>query len=77
MIKSFLHNRQYVLFDANNRAHRQAYFDFLKTGSWTGCKFNFVTEEPYLDLPSYINMKISEYYLKREFTAIKTKIHIH
>lgn len=72
MIKTFIHNRQFVLFDVNNRLHRQAYFDFLKSGSWATCKYKFVCEEPYMDVPSYINLKISEYYLKREFIKNST-----
>lgn len=79
MLKTWLLTRPYALFDASNPLHRQAYFDYIQTKSWVGCPYQFVLEEPYLELPSCINQKMVEYYMGQEFarkTKVKTKVHI-
>ena len=76
MLKSFLLARPYALFDAANAEHRSAYRSYLKTNSWADCPFQFVLEEPFLDLPSNINDKLVRYYMKTEFAKTKTKVRI-
>jgi len=71
MLKTFLLSRPYAVFDASNKEHRQAYYDYLTTKSWHGCKFQFVLEEPFLDLPSNVNQKMVEYYVQEEFGCKK------
>ena len=73
MLKSFLISRPYAIFDANNEQHRKAYFEYMSKGSWAECPYQFVLEEPYLDLPSCINYKMVEHYMQQEFTKKKTK----
>ena len=67
MLKTFLLNRPFVVFDPSNKDHRRIYRHFLKTGSWKNCDYQFVCEAPYLDLPSCINLKLVEYYMGQEF----------
>lgn len=73
MLKSFLLNRPYVIFDPANKEHRLIYNKFLKTGSWSNCSYQFICEAPYLDLPSCINYKLVNYFFSKEF-AKKTEI---
>ncbi len=73
MLKTFLISRPYAIFDANNELHRKAYFEYMSKGSWAECPYQFVLEEPYLDLPSCINYKMVEHYMRQEFTKKKTK----
>ena len=77
MLKTFLLSRPYTVFDAENQEHRRAYFNFLKTNTWADCAYQFVLEEPYLDLPSCINYKMVQYYVRKEFksnTKINTRL---
>lgn len=67
MLKSFLMSRPSVVFDATNRAHREAYANFVQKGNWSDCPFQFVLEEPFMDLLSNINFKMVRYYMQSEF----------
>jgi hypothetical protein len=67
MLKTFLLNRPFVVFDASNKDHRLAYREFLKTGTWNKCAYQFVCEEPFIELPACINIKLVEYYMRVEF----------
>lgn len=73
MLKSFLLSRPYALFDAENAEHRKVYNQYLKTKSWADCPYQFVLEEPFLDLPSCINHKLIHYYISQEFKKDRTK----
>jgi hypothetical protein len=76
MLKTFLLSRPYTLFDAANADHRRAYQSYLKTNSWSGCPYQFVVEEPFLDLLANINHKLVRYYMNGEFAKTKTKVRI-
>jgi hypothetical protein len=67
MLKTFLLNRPYAAFDVNNADHRRAYRIFLEKKSWTSCPYQFVLEEPALDLLSNINHQLVDYYTRNEF----------
>lgn len=73
MLKSFLLQRPYTLFSADKEEHRRSYYEYLKTGSWNGCSYQFVLEEPFLDLPSSINYKMMLYYTNKEFSNKKSR----
>lgn len=69
MLKSHLSfYRPHIMFDIENPVHRKAYFDFTQTGTWSACPYNFIVEDPYVDLPSMINTKMAKYYMNKEFT---------
>lgn len=74
MLKTFLISRPYAVFDATNADHRRAYKQYLDTNSWAECPYQFICEEPYLDLPSNINQKLIVYYMAQEFKKRKTKV---
>ena len=76
MLKSFLLSRPYAIFDAENPKHRLAYKKYLETSSWAHCDFQFVLEEPFLDLPHNIDHKMVRYYINNEFKKTKTKVQI-
>lgn len=72
MLKTwFIKNRPQTLFDVTNAEHRQAYFEYRKHNSWQKCKYQFVIEDTYIDLPSMIDNKLVNYYLNNEFTTKK------
>lgn len=51
--------RPRVLFDPSNHEHRLDYASFLKYNNWQGgCPF--LLEDPYEDIPTMINAKITE-----------------
>ena len=52
-----------VLFDPSAYEHRLEYAGFLKYSGWrNGCPF--LLEEPYEDIPTMINAKLTEHSLK-------------
>ena len=68
MLKTWLiKNRPLALFDAANAEHRRAYNTYKMTGSWSDCKYQFVVEDPYYDLPTMIDNKLVKFYLEHEF----------
>ena len=76
MLKTFMTSRPYTIFDAANQKHRSAYYRYLQSASWGDCPYQFVVEEPYIDLPHCINQKMIKYYMGREFNKNKNKINI-
>jgi hypothetical protein len=76
MLKTFLISKPYAIFDANNADHRRAYNRFLKTNSWVDCPYQFICEQPYLELPANINQRLVEYYTNTEFKKTKTKVRV-
>ena len=72
MLKTWLlGNKPHTIFDPANKDHREAYYDFLKLNSWRNCRWQFVIEEPYSDLPSNITFKLIQYYTQQEFWGQK------
>ena len=72
MLKSHLSiYRPHIMFDIENPVHRKAYYDFRTTGTWTNCPYNFIVEDPYVDLLSMINTKMATYYMDKEFASVK------
>jgi hypothetical protein len=70
MLKTWvLRNRPYAVFDANNKEHRHAYSEFLRTSSWHSCPYQFVLEEPYTDLVANITHKLVAFYTQEEFLS--------
>jgi hypothetical protein len=68
-----LTRRPTVVFDATNVEHRKTVEQFLRTGTWGRTDVNFLLETPYYDLPAMITAKLTDYYLRCEFTSSKGK----
>ena len=52
-----------VIFNPANKQHRLDYAQFIKYNNWrTGCRF--LLEEPYMNIPTLIQDKLVNYYLK-------------
>ena len=73
MLKSLIHCRPPVLFDPNNKAHRELYHKFLVTSSWIHCPYQWVIEDDSSDVVHYISKKITNYYLSQEFSKAVAK----
>lgn len=71
MSKLGLHTRPIVLFDAENKLHRQWVVDFIRTGSWGDCPVRFAVKEDYGNLMGHIQRELLLYYADRDRT-IKT-----
>ena len=68
-----LTRRPTVVFDAKNVEHRKTVEQFLRTGTWGHTDVIFLLETPYYDLPAMITAKLTDYYLRCEFTSSKVK----
>ena len=73
MLKSLIHCRPTILFDANNAEHRALYYKFLKTSSWAHSPWQFVIEDDSSDVVHFISKKIASFYLGREFSKAVAK----
>ena len=68
--------RPFVAFDVNNTEHRKYFAEFVKYNTWGRCPVRFVAESLDLDLVSYINHKMLNYYVNKEFENGKPKVTI-
>jgi hypothetical protein len=68
-----LTRRPTVVFDAKNVEHRKAVEQFLRTGTWGRIDINFLLENPYIDIPAMLTAKLTDYYLRCEFSSSKGK----
>lgn len=68
-----LKGRPMVRFDVSNPEHRQIFYTFLKTNSWTHSPYRFYLEDGYVDLPSQMYQWMATYYLGNEFDPAKPK----
>jgi hypothetical protein len=68
-----LHGRQFVVFDAKNRQHRQWFADFNKTGAWGKCPVRFVVNDDHGDLITHIQRELIQHYVDKEFKTVTNK----
>jgi hypothetical protein len=69
----YLRARPMVAFDVNNEDHRRYFREFVKYNTWGKCPVRFMAESMDLDLVSYINQKMLNYYVNQEFENVKSK----
>ena len=73
MSRLALYGRQYVVFDAKNRQHRQWFADFNPTGAWGRCPVRFVVNDDHGDLVTMIQRELIQHYVEKEFGKIDRK----
>ena len=66
MSKLDLYNRPTVIFNPDNKLHRQYVTAFLQTGSWKGCPVRFAIEEDHGNLMGQIQRKMLLWYTEQE-----------
>lgn len=66
-----LHGRQFVVFDAKNRQHRQWFAEFNSTLSWSKCPVRFVVNDDHGDLITMIQRELIQHYVDKEFKTNK------
>jgi hypothetical protein len=62
-----LYGRPWVVFDPNNKQHRNWYADFVKSGTWGRCPVRFVVADDRGNLVTMIQQNLVEYYVNQEF----------
>jgi len=72
----YLRARPMVAFNVENPLHRKYFAEFVKYNTWGKCPVRFMTESLDVDLVSYINNKMLNYYVEQEFASGKRKIKI-
>jgi hypothetical protein len=68
-----LQNKLLVNFDVGNVEHRKYFNMFIKKQKWDSKCPRFILEHPFLDVPTMIQNKLIQYYLKQEFKQVKPK----
>jgi len=72
----YLNCRPMVLFDANKKEHRKAYYVFLKYGTWGRSPFQFILEPGFEDIPTMCRHRLCEYYVSKEFTPVEPVVKV-
>lgn len=72
MLKSFLRLvRPFVVFDPALGEHRELFYKFERTRSWTGCPYQWAIDDDSLDVVHHIRKKMLNFYMKNEFVVKK------
>lgn len=66
-------SRPHEVFDVNNEGHRRYFADFLENNTWADCPVQLVIDDSPGDLVPVIQRKLSEYYVKQEFSTGRKK----
>lgn len=69
----YLRSRPVISFDETNPKHRNYFHAFIKTGTWGNCPVRFTAEGLNTDLVTYINQKLLNYYVNKEFNRKVSK----
>lgn len=67
MLASNTKLRPVVAFDVTNKLHRKYYNEFVEKRTWGRCPVRFAIEDESTDLIAYINRKMVDFYLAKEF----------
>ena len=63
--------RQWTVFDAQNRQHREWFAEFQRLGTWGKCPVRFIVDDDNGDLLTMIQRRLIEYYTDQEFGRVK------
>lgn len=67
MSRLSLYGRQWVVFDAQSKQHRQWFAEFQARKSWANCPVRFIIDDENGDLLTMIQRRLIEYYTDQEF----------
>lgn len=62
--------RQFEVFDATSKKHRELFFNALKHRTWGRSPIRFWVDDEQTDLMYQCTRKIADYYMKKEFGKI-------
>ena len=72
MSKLQLQARPWVVFDPSNKDYRRYYHEFITQGTWGRCPVRFIIDDDAGDQVTFIQRKLVDYYVQREFTRPPT-----
>ena len=67
MSRLSLYGRQWVVFDAHNKQHREWFAAVQARKSWAHCPVRFIIDDENGDLLTMIQRRLIEYYTNQEF----------
>jgi len=67
MSRLSLYGRQWVVFDAQSKQHRQWFAEFQARKSWAHCPVRFIIDNEHGDLLTMIQRRLIEFYTDQEF----------
>lgn len=71
MSKIAQYGRQFEVFDASNKKHRELFHAALKHKTWGRSPIRFWVDDEQTDLMYQCTRKIAHYYMQKEFGKIK------
>ena len=63
-----------MVFDPSNKDHRRYYHEFITKGTWGRCPVRFIIDDDAGDLVTFIQRKLVDYYVLREFALPPSKL---
>jgi hypothetical protein len=72
MSRLSLYGRQWVVFDAHSKQHRQWFAEFQARRSWAHCPVRFIIDNEHGDLLTMIQRRLIEFYTDQEFGKKKS-----
>ena len=67
MSRLALYGRQWTVFEAKNKQHRQWFAEFQQRRSWSNCPVRFIIDDENGDLLTMIQRRLIECYTDQEF----------
>jgi hypothetical protein len=67
MSRLAFYGRQWTVFDAHNKEHREWFAEFQRMGTWSKCPVRFIVDDDHGDLITMIQRKLIEFYTDQEF----------
>jgi hypothetical protein len=71
MSRLAFYGRPWVVFDAQNKQHREWFAEFQARRSWSRCPVRFIIDDENGDLLTMIQRRLIDYYTNQEFGKTK------
>jgi len=62
--------RPFKTFDPSSAEHRELFYKFEKTWTWTHCPYQWDIDDDSLDVVHHIRKKLLDFYMKNEFVEL-------
>jgi hypothetical protein len=61
------------IYNPSNKTHRDYYFHFLESNSWSHCPYQWIQDPYYASIPDQLAEMTVHWYLKQEFKKMRLR----